>query len=158
MLFLMFRHSVVSDSETPWTAARPASLSLTISRSLHKFMFIASVMRSSHLIFWCLLLLLPSIFPSIRDFSKVSATHIRGPKYWSFSISPSSEYSGFISFKIDRFDLLAVQGTFRSLLQHHNSSVLSFLYGPTVTSVYDYWKNHMFGYMDLCQQSDVSAF
>ena len=77
MLFLMFRHSVVSDSETPWTAARPASLSLTISRSLHKFMFIASVMRSSHLIFWCLLLLLPSIFPSIRDFFNESFVHIR---------------------------------------------------------------------------------
>ena len=95
---------------TPWTVARQASLSLTISLSLPKFMSIELVMPSSHLILWCPLLLLPSIFPSIRDFSSESSAHIRWPKYWnfSFSISLSSEYSGFIFFKIDWFDLLAL--------------------------------------------------
>ena len=85
-------------------------------------MFIASVMPSIHLILWCLFLLPPSVFPSIRDFSNESSIHFRWPKYWSFSfsISPSSEYSGLISLKIDWFDLLSVQGTFRSLLQHHS--------------------------------------
>ena len=114
---------------TSWTAARQASLSLIISRSLPKFMSIASVMPSSHLILWCPLLLLPSIFPSIRDFSNKSAVHIRWPKYWSFSfsISPSNKYSGMNSLTIDWFDLLAVQGTFRSLL-HHCSSKASILW------------------------------
>ena len=104
-----------------WTAARQASLSLTISRRLPKFMPIASVMPSSHLILWHPLLL-PSIFPSIRDFYNESAFCIGWPNYWSFtfSISPSNEYSGFISVKIDWFELLAVQGTLRSLLHHHN--------------------------------------
>ena len=106
---------------TPWTAALQASLSPTISWNLPKFMFIASVMPSSHLILWHPLFLLPSIFPSIRDFFSESSVHIRWPKYWSFSISPSSEYSGLISLKIDWFDLLAIQGTVRSLLQHHSS-------------------------------------
>ena len=103
---------------TLWTAACQASLSLTISWSLPKFMLIASVMLSSHLILWHPLLLLSLIFPSIRDFSNELSVHIRWPKYWnfSFSISLSIEYSGFISLKIDWFDLLAVQGTFRSLL------------------------------------------
>ena len=107
----------------PWTAARQASLSLTISRSLPKFMSITSVMPSSQLIFWCPLLLLPSIFPSIRDFYNESSVFIRWPKYWSFhfSVSPSNEYSGLISLKIDWFDLLAVQGTPKSLLQHRSS-------------------------------------
>ena len=107
---------------TPWTAARQASLSYTISWSLPKFMSIALVMPSNHLILCCPLLLLPSIFTSIRVFSNESALHIRESKYWSFSfsISPSNEYSGLISLKIDWFDLLAVQGTFRSLLQHHS--------------------------------------
>ena len=88
-----------------------------------KFLFIVSVMLSNHLILWCPLLLLPSIFPSIKDFSSESAIHIRWPKYWScsFSISPSNKYSGLFFLKIDWFDLLAVQGTFRSLLQHHSS-------------------------------------
>ena len=106
---------------TPWTAARQASLSITISRSLLKLMSIESVMPSSHLILYCPLLLLPLIFPSIRVFSNESALHIRWPKYWSFnfSISSSNEYSGLISFKIDWFYLLAVQGTLKSLLQHH---------------------------------------
>ena len=107
---------------TPWNAACQASLSLTIFWSLPKLMFIASVMLFSHLILWHPLLL-PSIFPSIRGFSNESSVHIRWPKFWSFSfsISPSSEYSRLISRKIDWFDLLAVQGTFRSLLQHHSS-------------------------------------
>ena len=107
---------------TPCTAARKASLSITISRSLPKFMSFASVMPSSHLILWCPFLLLPSVFPSIREFSSESAVHIRWPKYWSFnfSINPSNEYSGLISLKIDWFNLLAVQGTLRSLLQHHS--------------------------------------
>ena len=110
---------------TPETAAHQASLSLTVSWSLPKFMFTALVMPSSHLILWCPLLLLPSIFPSIRDFSSESSVCIRWPKYWSFSfsISPSSEYSGLISLKIEWFDLLTVQGTFRSLLQHHSLKV-----------------------------------
>ena len=102
---------------TPWTAAGQASLSLTISQSLPKFILIASVMPSSHLIL-CHFLLLPSIFPSIRDFSNESSVHLRRPKYWSFSISYSSEYSGLISLKIGWFDLLADQETFRSLFQH----------------------------------------
>ena len=94
-------------------------------------------------------LLPPSIFPSIRVFSNESALHIRWPKYWTFifNISPSSEHPGLISFRMGRLDLLAVQGTLKSLLQHHsskaiNSSVLSFLYSPTLTSIHDYWKNH----------------
>ena len=96
------------------------TLFLTISQSLPKFLSIASVMSSNHLILWCPLLLLPSIYPSIRDFSNDSAVYIRWPKYWSlgFSISPSDEYSGLIFLKIDQFDL-AVQETLRSLLQHH---------------------------------------
>ena len=108
---------------TPWTAAHQASLSFTISWSLFKLMSIESVMPSNHLILCYLLLLLPSIFPSNRVFSKEPALHIRWPKYWSFhfSISSSNEYSGLISFRIDWFDLLAVQGTLKSLLQHHSS-------------------------------------
>ena len=108
---------------TPWTAARQASLSITNSQRLLKFMSIKPVMPSNHLILYLPLLLLPSIFPSIRVFSKELALCIRWPKYWSFSfnISPSSEYSGLISFRMDWFDLLAVQGTLKSLLQHHSS-------------------------------------
>ena len=109
--------------ETPWTAARQASLSIANSWSLLKFTSIESVMPSSHLIFCCLLLLLPSIFPRIRVFSKELVLHITWPKYWSvsFSISPSNENSGLISFRMDWLDLLAVQGTLKSLLQHHSS-------------------------------------
>ena len=121
-LLLLFSHSVVSDSAVPWTAARQASLSFTISRSLLKLMSIESVMPSNHLIL-CRPLLLPSVFQSIRVFSNELALRIRWPKYWnfSFSISPSHEYSGFISFMINWFDLLAVQRTLKSLLQHHSS-------------------------------------
>ena len=108
---------------TPWTAARQASLSTTNSRSLLTLMSIESVMPSNHLILCRPLLLLPSIFPSIRVFSSESVLCIRWPKYWSFSvsISPSNEHSGLISFRIDWLDLLAVQGTLESLLQHHSS-------------------------------------
>ena len=108
---------------TPWTAACQASLSITNSRSLLKFMSTELVMPSNHLILCCPLLLPPSIFPSLRVFSNELVLHIRWPKYWSFSfsISPSNEYSGLISFRIDWLDLLAVQGTLKSLLQHHNS-------------------------------------
>ena len=111
---------------TPWTAARQASLSITNSRSLPKPMSIESVMPSSHLILCCLLLLLPSIIPSIKVFSSESTLHMRGPKYWSFScsISPSSEYPGLIFFRMDWLDPLAVQGTLKSLLQHHSSKAL----------------------------------
>ena len=106
-----------------WTTAHQASLSFTISQSLLKLMSIESVMPSNHLILCCLLLLLPSIFPSIRVFSKELALHIMWPKYWSFSfnISPSNDHSGLISFRMDWLDLLAVQGTRKSLLQHHSS-------------------------------------
>ena len=105
---------------TPWTAARQASLSFTISQSLLKLMSVELVMPSSHLILGHPLLLLPSIFPSISSLH-VSALRIRWPKDWSFSISPSNKYSGLISFRMDQFDLLAVQGTLKSLLQHHSS-------------------------------------
>ena len=108
---------------TPWTAARQASLSITNSQSLLKLMSIELVIPSNHLILCCCLLLPPSIFPSIRVFSNESALHIRWPKYWSFSfnIRPSNEYSGLISFRMDWLDLLAVQGTLKSLIQHHSS-------------------------------------
>ena len=111
---------------TPWTAARQASLSITNSWSLLKLMSIESVMPSNHLILYCPLLLLPSIFPSIRVFSNESALHISWPKYWSFSfnISPSNEHPGLISFRMDWLDLLAAQVTLKSLLQHHSSKAL----------------------------------
>ena len=108
---------------TPWTAACQASLSITNSWSLLKLTSIESVMPSNHLILCCPLLLLPLVFPSIRVFSNKSVLHIRWPQYWSFSfsISPSNEYSGLISFRMDWLDLLTVQGTLKSLLQHHSS-------------------------------------
>ena len=113
---------------TPWTAAHQASLSITSSQSLLKLMFIASVMPSNHLILCCLLLLLSSIFRSIRGFSNESVLHIRWPKYWIFSfyISPSKEYSGLVSFRMGWFDLLAVQETLKNLLWHHSSKALIF--------------------------------
>ena len=133
---------------TPWIAARQASLSITISQSSLRLTSIKSVMPTSHLILCHPLLLLPPIPPSIRVFSNESTLHMRWPKYWSFSFSiiSSNKYSGLISFRMDWLDLLAVQGTFKSL-QHHSSkasiySVLSFLYSPTLTSIHDHWKNH----------------
>ena len=125
---------------------------------------IKSVMPSNHLIFCSPLVLLPSVFPSIRVFSSESILHIRWPKYWSFSfsISPSNEHSGLISFRLDWLDLLAVQGTQESSpisqFKSINSLVLSFLYCPTLTSIHDHWKNHSLDQMDLCWQSNVSAF
>ena len=134
---------------TRWTAAHQASQSITNSWSLLKFMSIDSVMPSNHLILCHPLLLLPSIFPSIRVFSSESVLHIRWPKYWSFSfnISPSNEHPGLISFRMDWLDLLAVQGTRKSLLQHHSSkaSILrrsAFFVVPTLTFIHDHWKNH----------------
>ena len=120
---VQFSHSVVSDSAISWTEACQASLSITNSRSLLKLMSIQPVVPSNHLILCCPLLLPPSIFPSIRVFSNESVLHIRWLKYWSFSfnISPSNEYSGLISSRMDWLDLLAVQGTLSSLRQHHSS-------------------------------------
>ena len=136
---------------TSWTTARQASLSITNSQSLPKFMSIESLMPSNHLILCHPFLLLHSVFPNIRVFSNESALCIRWPKYWgfSFSISPSIECSGLISFRMDWLYLLVLQGTppksyqtlqFKSI----NSSVLSFLYGPTLMSIHVYWKNHSF--------------
>ena len=129
---------------TPWTAAQQASLSFTISVSLRKLMSIKSVIPSNHLIICRPFLFPPSVFPSIRVFFSKSVHCITWPKYWSFSfsISPSNEYSRFISFRINWSDLLAVQGTLKSLLQHHsskaiNSSAFSLLYGPSLTSLHD---------------------
>ena len=121
------------------------------SRSLPKLMSIESVMPSNHLILCCPLLLLPSVFPSTRVFSNESALRIRWPKDWSltFSISPSNEYLGLVSFRIDRLDLLAVQGTLKSLLQNHSSKapilLCSAFFIVHLTSVHDYWKNQSFG-------------
>ena len=137
-----FSLSVVSDSATPWTTARQAFLSITNPQSLLKLMYIESVMTSNHLILCHHLLPLPSIFPSTRVFSNESALYIRWPKYWnvSFSISPSNEYSGPISFRMDWLDLLAVQETLNSLLQYHSSKA-SILW---CSAEHDYWKNHSF--------------
>ena len=135
---------------TPWTAARQAFLSITNSWSFLRLMSLESVMPSNHLIFCYPLLFLPSIFPSIRVFSNESVLPIRWPEFWSFSfsISPSNECSGLISFRIDWFDLLSVQGTLKSLLQHHSSkaSILwrSAFFIVRLTSMHDYWKNHSF--------------
>ena len=119
---VQFSYSVVSDSATPWTAACQTSLSITNSWNLLKLMSIKSVMPSNHLILCRPLLLLPSIFPSIRVFSNESALCIRWPRYWSFSfsISPFKEYSGLISFRMEWLDLLVVQGALKSLRQHHS--------------------------------------
>ena len=155
---------MVSDSATPWTPACQASLSITNSQSLPNLMPIESVMPSNHLILCHPLLLLPSICSSIRVFSNESVLHIRWPKYWSFSfsISSSNECLGLLSFRMDWFDLLEVPGTLKSLLQHHSSKA-SILWHSAflivqLTSIHDYWKNHSFDYMDLCWQSNVSAF
>ena len=132
----------------PRTTAHQPSLPVTISLRLLKRMSIESFMPSNHLILCCPLLLLPSIFPSIRVFSNELDLHIGWPKYWSFSfsISPSNEYSGLISFKINWFDLFAVQGTLKHLLQHHSSkaSILSLIYVLTVTFAYDHGKDQSY--------------
>ena len=155
----------MSDTLRPqWTAACQASLSITNSWNLLRLMSIELVMPSNHLILCHPLLLPPSISPSIGVFTNESVLCIRWPKYcsFSFSISPSKEYSGFISFRMDWLDLLAVQGTQESSPTPHfksiNSSGLSFVYSPTLTSRHDYWTNHTFDYMDLCWQSNLSAF
>ena len=126
---LLFSHWVTCDSVTPWTATHQASLSLSSSRSLLKLTSVESLKPSNHLILCRPLLLLPIVFPSIRVFSNESALHIRWPKYWSFSFSviPANEHSGLISFRMDWFDLLVVQGTLRSLLQHQFESISSLL-------------------------------
>ena len=147
---------------TPWTAAHQASLSITNSWSSPKLMSIESVMPANHLILGRPLLLLPSIFPSIRVFPNDSVLHIQWPKYWSFSfsISPSSEHPGLI-FRMGWLDLLAVQRTLKSRLQHHSSkaSILqcsAFFYDSTLTSILEYWKNYGFDYMTFLGKSDVS--
>ena len=160
----MLSHKVPA---APWSqharcchaATCQASLSSTVSRSLLK------LMPSNRLILCCPPLLLPSVFPSIRVFSSELAVCIRWPKYWSFSfsISPSNEYSGLISFRIDWFDLLAVQGILKSLIQHYSlkASILQCSAFFTVQLLHLYvitGKNHSFDYTDLCRQSNVSAF
>ena len=147
------------------TAACQASMSITNSQSLLRLVSFELVMPSNHLILCCPLLLLPSISPSIMVFSNESALRIRWPKYWSFSfnINPSIEHSGLISFKMDWLDLLAVQGTLQESsltpqFKSINSSVLSFLHSPTLTSIHDHRKNHSFDLTDLCWQSNVSVF
>ena len=149
---------------TPWAVAHQASLSITNFRSLLKLMSIESVVPSNYLFLCCPLLLSPSIFLSIRVFSNESVFHIRWPKYWSFSFSirPSNEYSGLISFH-------GLVGSPRSARDSQefsptpqfksiSSSALSFLYSPTLTSIHDYWKNHSLDKMDVCWKSNVSAF
>ena len=162
---VQFSRSVVSNSATPWTAARQTSLSITNAWSLVKLMSFKSEMPFSHLILFYTFILLPSVFPSMRVFSHESVLPIRWPKYWSFSfsISPTNEYSGMISFRIDWLDLLAVQGTIKSLLQHHISKAsiiqrsaffMIQLSHPYMTTE----KNHSFDQMDLCHRSKVSAY
>ena len=150
---------------TPWTAKRQASLSFTLSQSLLKFMSIESMMPSNHLFLCCPLLLLPSVFPSISvKLSNELALRTRWPNYWSFSfsISPSNEYSGLISSRVDWFDLLAVKGLSRVFSSTTVQKHQFFGTQPSLWSnsriIHDYWKNHSFDYMDLCWQSDVSAF
>ena len=148
---------------TSWTTAHQAPLSFTISQSLLKAMSIESLMLSDHLILWHPLFLLPSTFHNIRVFSNQLALCIRWSKYWNFSFSnsPSNDYSELISSRINWFDLLAIQGTLKSLLQHHNlkaSFFLSLSLSPTLIFIHDYWKNHTFDYTDLSQQTDVYTF
>ena len=147
-LFVVQSLSCVQLFATPWTATCQASLSFTISQSLLKLMSIKSVMPSNHLILCHPLLLLPSILPSLGVFSNELALCIRWLKYWSFSfsISPSNEYSGLISFRTDWFDLLAVQGTLKSIPLHHSSKALIFWHSACFivqcSHLHDYWKNH----------------
>ena len=144
----------MSDFVTPWTAAHQASLTITNSQSLPKLVSTESVMSSDHLILYCPLLLLPSIFPSIGVFSSESVLHISWPKIgsFSFSISPSNEYSGPISFRIDWLDLLAVQGTLKSLAPQFEK-----INSSTLTAVRDYWKNHVQLCLTLCDPMDYSS-
>ena len=149
ILFTVQLLSHVQLFATPWTAAHQASLSITNSRRLPKLTSIELVMPSNHLILCSPLLLPPSIFSSIKVFSNDSVLCIRWPNNWnfSFSFSPSNEYSGLISFRMDWLELLAVQGTLKSLLQHHGleASILqcsAFFIVPTLTSIHDYWKNY----------------
>ena len=152
----------MSDSLWPMDCSTPGCPVLRCLSDLLKLMSTELMMPTSHLIFCCPLLLLRSIFPSIRVFSNESVLHNRWPNYWSFSfsISPSDEYLGLISFRIRWFDLLAVQKTLKSLLQHLNSKA-SILWRSAFFMVqlsHDYWKNHSFDYTDLCQQSNISIF
>ena len=168
--FLQFQFSLVQSLNHvqlcyPWTAAHQVSLSITTSWSLLKLMSIESVMPSNNLILCHLLLLLPSIFPSIRVFSNESVLRIRWPKHWSFSfsISLSNEHLGLISLRMDWLDLLAVQGTLTNLLQHPSSkaSILwcsAFLMVQSMPYIPDFRKNHSFDQADLHRQSNVSAF
>ena len=146
---------------TPWTAARQASLSINNTQSLLKLMSIESVMPSNHFILCRPLLLLPSIFPSMRVFSNQPVLRRRWPKYWSFSfnISPSSEHPGLMSFRMDWLDLLVVQGTLKSLLQHHSSKAAILWHSAFLTAltyVRDYWKNNNFDYSVFCWRSVIS--
>ena len=148
---------------TLWTAAFHTSMSFTISRSSLKLLSIESVMLSNYLILYFPFFLLPSIFLGIRVFSSELTLHIRWPKYCSFSIRPWNENSGLISFRIDWFDLFAVQGTLKRLLQHPNlkASILwssALPCGPTLTSIHGYWQYHSFDYVDLCRQNGISTF
>ena len=159
---VQFSRSVMPNSATPWTATCQASLSITNRQSVLKLMSIESVMPSNHLILRRPLLLPPSIFASIRVFSNESVLLIRWPKYRSFSTSLSNEYSDWIPLGWTGWISLQSKGLSRvfsnTTVQKHQSSVLSFLYSPTLTSVHDYWKNHSFEKTDLCWQSNVSVF
>ena len=160
---VQFSCSIMTNFVTPWTAAHQASQSVTNTRTLQKLISIELVMPSNHFILCRPVFLLPSIFPSIRVFSHESALHIRWPKYWTFSfnITPSNEYSGLISFRMDWLDFLVVQGTLKSSPTPQFKSinfVLSFLYSQILTSIHDYSKNHSLDEMDFCWQSSVSAF
>ena len=158
---------------TPWITARQASLSITNSRSSLRLTAIESVMPSGHLILCCSLLLLPPVPPSITVFSNESTLHMWWPKYWSFSVSiiPSKEIPGLISFRMDWLDLLqnglvgspcsprdSLESSPKPQFKSFNSSVLSLLYSPPLTSIHDHWKNHSLDLTDLSQQSNVSAF
>ena len=144
---------------TPWTAARQASLSITNSQSILKLMSIEWVMPSNHLVLCCSLLLLPSIFPSIRVFSNESVFHIRWPNVWgfSFSISPSNDYSGLISFRMDWFDLLAIQGTLKSLLWHHSlkASILWLSAFFMIQASHPYMTTHIISPVYILQDTGV---
>ena len=159
----MLSYSVMSSPLWCLGAAHQAFLSFSISQILLKLMFTESVIPSNHLILCRPLLLLPSIFPDIRVFSNDLALRTRWPKYWSFRISPSNEYSGLISFRIDWFDLLAVsKGLSRvfsstSVWKHQFFCTQPSLWS-SLSSVHDCWKTHSFDYTDICQQSNVSAF